>query len=80
MDQDDLPQTAMDKFLTSAAHKLNICQQDDHWTLKVSGWLLPANGCGCCLAWRGLVCGAMVGSACTLAAWAAIYFLIIERN
>jgi hypothetical protein len=65
--------TATDKFLEAAAHKLNLCQQDGHWSTKVSGWLMPSNGCGCCLAWRGLAVGGLLGAVSS--AW-VIFFVI----
>jgi hypothetical protein len=55
------PQTELDKAMDWVAHTLNMCQVEGHWTMKVSGWLMPYNGCGCCLAWRGLMVGFGLG-------------------
>jgi hypothetical protein len=68
----DNPQSKLDKAMEAAAHKLNLCQVDGHWSTKVSGWLMPHNGCGCCLAWRGLFIGFLAGTCFALAALYAI--------
>jgi hypothetical protein len=61
----------IENFLKRTAVALDLCQRDDHWSLRVSGWFMT--DCGCCIIWRALSTGVAVGFlACSL-----LHFIIL---
>lgn len=63
---DDKKGNPLDKFFTWGAETFlpTWCSREDHWTARVTDYFFT--DCPCCILWRGLSFGFVVGAACGL--------------